>query len=368
MLKPRLRLPLGHGLLRAYPAQARSSPFARAAAVASMHQEQDAAPSGLVTMPPLAFGDKFQSEGVHKLYTPVGFQFAWTDYQAWCIHMLNQEIAGTPLQDKKPYDIALITSREAHLAAIFNYASMAHNNHFYFDSIASNVTKGKDGEDVDATPYEHMPAELRQHLDFSFGSLENLRTEMLGQADAMFGPGFVWLVRLKNHYGMRARPYRVLTTYLAGSPYPEAHWRKQGMDMNSVAGNHDKVGSVVNEYYNMQNRANNRPPVHGSDVDALDALDAHKARNPNWADVLPVLCVNTWEHAWLADWGVGNKGAFLDAWWRAVNWGVVGERALTLGNREMTDNPKLPTTESGYAPGEGRLGRWNRVDATGALS
>lgn len=40
MLKRRLRLPLGAGLLRPYAASARTSPFSRAAAVASIHDDQ----------------------------------------------------------------------------------------------------------------------------------------------------------------------------------------------------------------------------------------------------------------------------------------------------------------------------------------
>jgi hypothetical protein len=34
-----------------------------------------------------------------------------------------------------PLDIAVVTARQADLAAVFNYASQAHNNHFFFESL-----------------------------------------------------------------------------------------------------------------------------------------------------------------------------------------------------------------------------------------
>ena len=44
------------------------------------------------------------------------------------------------------------------------------------------------------------------------------------------------------------------------------------------------------------------------------------------ADLDILLCVNTWQHVWLMDWGIGGKKQFLEAWWEAVDWNVVEER------------------------------------------
>jgi Fe-Mn family superoxide dismutase len=41
---------------------------------------------------------------------------------------------------------------------------------------------------------------------------------------------------------------------------------------------------------------------------------------PGGIDVIPLLCVNTWEHVWLRDYGIGGKRAFLEAWWEVINW------------------------------------------------
>ena len=42
------------------------------------------------------------------------------------------------------------------------------------------------------------------------------------------------------------------------------------------------------------------------------------------------MCVSTWEHVWLRDWGVGGKAAFLDAWWDRIDWGIVEQNAGPL--------------------------------------
>lgn len=51
---------------------------------------------------------------------------------------------------------------------------------------------------------------------------------------------------------------------------------------------------------------------------------------PGAASVEPVLCVSTWEHVYLHDYGL-DKWAYLEAWWDAINWGEVSARAPSTG-------------------------------------
>lgn len=49
-------------------------------------------------------------------------------------------------------------------------------------------------------------------------------------------------------------------------------------------------------------------------------------------DATPVLCINTWEHVYLPDYGVGSAGTggkrgFAESWWYAVDWNVVADKA-----------------------------------------
>lgn len=53
---------------------------------------------------------------------------------------------------------------------------------------------------------------------------------------------------------------------------------------------------------------------------------------PGGVDLEPLLCLNTWEHAWLLDWGTGAGGnggkmAYAEAWWALIDWQKVAQKA-----------------------------------------
>lgn len=167
---------------------------------------------------------------------------------------------------------------------------MAHNNHFFFASFSPAPTSLN----------KHIS--LKESLEGAFGSIETLRQTMLATADTMFGPGFVWLVLAKNPDTTRGEQYqwRILSTYLAGTPYSEAG-RLQNKDMN-VQGNAGAFGATS----------------------AAGKKDAEVP--PGSTRVEPVLCVNTWEHVYMRDFGVEGKQEYLKRWWDAINWGEVDVR------------------------------------------
>lgn len=287
---------------------------------------------------PLTDDARFERDGVPGLLSPESFDFAYTNYQGWVLDKLNQMTAGTPFEDKNTKETLIATAREPHLAATFNYASMAHNNHFFFSGLSK--TGG-------ANKTEHMSDDLKTYLERSFGSLESLRRELVMTADAMFGPGFVWLVQQMDGPGAVARPFKVLTTYQAGSPYPTAHWRSQGVDMNNHGGAREG-GAVVKEYFDRQNVANRREPIHGSGSDAVSRTNRIP---PGGTNVVPVLCVNTWEHVWMWDYGVGGKADFVQNWWNIIDWGRVQELSRMDTSRPMSTTPKVV----GAGPAIGRV-------------
>ncbi|KEY70662.1 hypothetical protein S7711_02262 [Stachybotrys chartarum IBT 7711] len=245
-------------------------------------------------------------DGVPNLLSAGGFNIAWTDYMTLMTEKLNALTVGTELEDKSTKTIALMTAREPSQAPIFNYASMAHNNHFFFEGFSPTGTP--------------MPDTLRSELEANFSSIETLRREFIITASAMFGPGFVWLVRTNA-----TNEFRILTTYLAGSPYSGAHWRAQPTDMNT-RGNE---GSAKSYFANQAAAASARGPAANLP--------------PGGIDVSPVLCLNTWEHVWLLDWGVGAGGAggkmaYAESWWELIDWEKVAEKAGVL-------RPKLKTAD-----------------------
>jgi superoxide dismutase, Fe-Mn family len=128
-----------------------------------------------------------------------------------------------------------------------------------------------------------------------------LKLDFLATANAMFGPGFVWLAKNLERQGL----VQILCTYIAGSPYPAAHSRRQPVDMAT----HKSDASPGNQYAgSMGTYAQNQ-----------------KNLAPGALDVQPILCVNTWEHAWMMDYGINGKEEYLERWWERINWDVVFE-------------------------------------------
>ncbi|KAH6685373.1 superoxide dismutase [Plectosphaerella plurivora] len=257
------------------------------------------------------------TQGVPGLLSADGFDMAWSQYMQHTLDKLNALTEGTELEDRDTKQILHATARDPDQAPVFNHASMAHNTHFFFRALTPSP--------------KPMPETLQRQLTTSFSSIETLRRELTLTAASMFGPGFVWLVKTSSTVGNTPsmytsspggpiRPgastygpssageqeYKVLTTYLAGSPYPGAHWRQQSTDMNTVGANGTAAPYIRN---------------------AQRALTPNPGRAPGGLEVIPLLCLSTWEHTWLRDYGVGGKKAFAEAWWDSIDWSVVSDLA-----------------------------------------
>jgi Fe-Mn family superoxide dismutase len=138
----------------------------------------------------------------------------------------------------------------------------------------------------------------------------------------MFGPGFVWLVKTRQTSFQSS--FRILSTYIAGSPLAGAHFRRQGVDQNTQSAASASSSLSPAEMAKM-----------GQPVNSVGAMGAHSAgynKGPKVAyggiEVTPLLCVSTWEHSWLRDWQItGGKENFLTAWWDRIDWEVVNTLA-----------------------------------------
>ncbi|CAK7235245.1 hypothetical protein SBRCBS47491_009228 [Sporothrix bragantina] len=275
--------------------------------------------------------------GVPNLLSAEGFDLAWTQHMTLMLNRLNQLVTGTDYEDRDLKNIVVDTARVPGLASIFNHASMAHNTDFFFKQLLP----------ANATTSKEIPATLRTAIEDNFGSPETLRREFAAIAQGMFGPGFVWLVKASglNSSGRGGDSLRLLTTYHAGSPYPGAHWRRQAVDMNTVGvesaaaapGAEDsKVADAARAWIdNQAAAAGSNNTLAASTSGQLDR------RPPGGVDVIPILCLSTWEHVWLRDYGLGadgygGKAAFVEAWWNAIDWEAVS-------NLANLNRPKLKT-------------------------
>lgn len=198
-------------------------------------------------------------------------------------------------------DLLIKYARQPDFAPVFNYASMAHNNDFFFKSLSPEETAPSDN--------------FKRELESSFSSMETLQKTMINTADAMFGPGFVWLVQKAPEFNSlhrgHGRTYALLTTYHAGSPYPGAHWRLQSTDMAT-----QDEESVVNQVGSFGKLS--------KDKDAKVLLGGFKRHDA----IVPLLCINTWEHVWLHDYKVSEKRKYAANWWKRIDWDAVEGRIL----------------------------------------
>jgi Fe-Mn family superoxide dismutase len=211
------------------------------------------------------------------------------------IDELNEATAGTPWEAQDTKSLVIDFARDPTKAYAFNIASMAFNNHFFFRGLNTAA-------DVQSQPSSDLSTQITK----DFSSLDTLRETFLATAEAMFGPGFVWLVQTNDtQFGS----LRILPTYLAGSPLSGAHYRRQSHDLNT----HNA------ESY----QALNKVGAFGSAA----RQDQGPKKPLGGVDVVPLMCVNTWEHVWLQDYGVRGKRQYLEAWWDRIDWDLVRQNA-----------------------------------------
>lgn len=158
---------------------------------------------------------------------------------------------------------------------------------------------------------------LAEHIDGSFSSLDSFRSTFIATADAMFGPGYVWLVKRNSGPAHGTRSLAILNTYIAGSPLPGAHYRKQPIDYSTLTTN---VTKEMNPSQYLQLRELQRSAGSFGEYNPTAAQ-----RAPGGVDLEVLLCVSTWEHTWLFDHGVDGKRRFLERWWEKIDWDVVSQ-------------------------------------------
>lgn len=255
-------------------------------------------------MPILNHIAQLESNGIPGLLSPAAFKTAWSDYMSFVMGELNHLTAGKEYQNLDAKSLLVKFARDPQHAYEFNLASMAFNNHFFF--------KG-----INTQPEPSRPSpEFQGNLIQTFSSMETLREEFLTTAEAMFGPGFVWLVQTNS-----TRKYRILPTYLAGSPLSGAHYRRQPVDQNT------------------QPEPTNTAGLFGP----TSVTQKGKPKMPlGGVDVTPLLCVNTWEHVWLQDYvpryGFAGKRMYLEAWWDKINWSTAEAVAKVVRAGEPKNN------------------------------
>ncbi|KAI4759042.1 manganese and iron superoxide dismutase [Aureobasidium sp. EXF-3400] len=267
----------------------------------SARQFHASIPTSLHEVPNLIYKEEFEEKGIAGLLQPENYDIAYNQNMAFLVDRLNKATKGTDHENSTTKQLVLSLARNPTMASVFAAASMAHNTHFFFDSLSPSL---------DSNKLENYPT-LQEALIKSFGSIDTLWRTMLTTANAMTGPGFVWLVQAKQRSTSAAGntsslpEYRILTTYNAGTPYPEAIYRQQGVDQNTALGYNGSAGSFGST------------SARGRETPKLP---------PGTELITPALCVSTWEHCYLPQYGVDGKAKYLIEWWKSINWGAVDNR------------------------------------------
>lgn len=149
-------------------------------------------PTGPYRLPKLpysvqAFGEFLSRES---------FAYHYDKHHRAYLDSLNQLIRGTPKEKESLEEIVRASSEGE--SKLFNQASQAWNHAFYWYSM---------------TPEAKRPsARLRELVDRSFGSIEELGRQWVEKGVAQFGSGWVWLVENEE------KRLSVATTSNAGNP------------------------------------------------------------------------------------------------------------------------------------------------------
>ncbi|KAL1896611.1 hypothetical protein Sste5346_004646 [Sporothrix stenoceras] len=324
MFRPRLRTPAAFGGIISSGA---SSLLARQSAQTALAPLSQALRSRSIHNLPVSRHDAYA--GVPNLLSAEGYDLAWTQHMSLMLNRLNQLTAGTEYENLNLKTVVQETARFPHLASTFNHASMALNTDFFFKQLLPASQPG-----AAATPSREIPSTLRAAIEDNFSSVETLRLEFAAIAAGMFGPGFIWLVKANNLHqsGRGGDNLRLLTTYHAGSPFPGAHYRRQAVDMNNVGAETAEGNDPAAQWLADQGRAASYPtPPTQPGAPATYPQQVDK-RPPGGVEVIPLLCLSTWEHVWLRDYGLGadgygGKAAYVDAWWKAIDWQAVDSLA-----------------------------------------
>lgn len=241
-------------------------------------------------LPALSNQSRFEAEGIAGLYSPAGFRNVWTEYQQYLVDELSRQTAETEHETRTPFGIMLNTAEKMLDASLFNHASQAHNNHLFMEAL--RPAKGSNTSH-DTNPTQPSAALLKR-IEETFGSLEGLKEEVLDIATGPYTLGAGWIFLVETDSKM----LDLVHTFQAGSPYFAG--RSQQNDFNLA--------------------------VSSEAVEELEQIKTDILDKQSKEYTMPLLAINLWEVAYLADYGVGGRAEYVNNVWKALDWDVINKR------------------------------------------
>ncbi len=133
--------------------------------------------SNIHVLPALPYAD----HALEPIITANTLSFHYGKHHKTYVENLNKLLAGTELVSLSLEQVITSVAGQAEKVGIFNNAAQIWNHSFYWKSL----TPEGGGE---------PPAEFKQMLEASFGSVEACKKELSSAAVSQFGSGWAWLV------------------------------------------------------------------------------------------------------------------------------------------------------------------------------
>lgn len=271
-----------------------------------------------------------QGSGVPGLFSSRGLDNAWFERAELYTAKLNRFSGGgdeTPLESLIYEDAKSGVKRH-----VVNYASLLYNLRFALScvrgcslAVPTSAEYGR-GELLE-TPglslrFSNEPAAngngvLQSAIVSSFGSIVEFRSLLMNSNLAISGDGFTWLVarRPSGYDGSDGQVVYdklfVVNTYNAGTPF---NFNRSGhLDelKAQYAKNQAPLETIEEE----------ETPFLSKSIEEAKQTEAYKN-----VSYVPLLAIDASPKAWLHDYGVFGKRAYLDRVWESIEWNVVESR------------------------------------------
>jgi Fe-Mn family superoxide dismutase len=131
-----------------------------------------------IELPPLPYAQN----ALDPVISANTLSFHYGKHHKTYVDTLNKLVVGTEFADMPLEKIVKATAGQVEQAAIFNNAAQAWNHNFYWQSL-----KPKGGGEP--------PAQLKQLIEASFGSVDKCKKDWSAAAVGQFGSGWAWLVK-----------------------------------------------------------------------------------------------------------------------------------------------------------------------------
>jgi superoxide dismutase, Fe-Mn family len=259
----------------------------------------------------------FARYGVPGLFSKETYQETWQQYQTHLLHFVNNEVRGTTSENSSIKVLHEHTSRDRSKAELYNHAAQAHHNHFFFSGLSAESTPSQPSTNI------------RGQIEQWFESVDHLGDEISHMAMSMFGNGYVWVLCANDG----TKEWRVMCTYNAGSPYPNAH-TKPHVDSRQLHSSGFTSARIEQAEYRAGSFGNYSGQINFH-------FDAFKGT--------PVLCLKVWEHQYMRDYGLAGKKQYIGNWWKRVDWNVVNARWNTSSDYTVDYKSPAPPLRSARA-------------------